>query len=179
MIIGLSGYAQTGKDTIANHLIKNYGFTRVAFADPIREALYNLNPNITLADMRGISLASCVDGIGWEAVKNLSTDARELLQRMGTEVGRSIFGENFWVDQAMKKALQYDKAVITDIRYPNELKAVLEASGQVWRVVKDNVQAVNRHPSETSLDDYNFEYIIFNNDTIESLYESVDSFMTE
>lgn len=179
MIIGLSGYAQTGKDTIADHLIKNYGFTRVAFADPIREALYKLNPKIRLSESSGVALAHAVDSMGWDTVKVLSSDVRELLQRMGTEVGREIFGENFWVDQAMKKALQYDKAVITDIRYPNELKAVLEASGQVWRVVKDDVQAVNRHPSETSLDDYDFEYIIFNNDTIESLYESVDDFMTE
>ena len=177
MIIGLSGYAQTGKDTIADHLVKNYGFTRVAFADPIREALYNLNPNITLADMRGVSLASTVDGMGWEAVKSLSTDARELLQRMGTEVGRSIFGENFWVDQAMKKAQEHDRVVFTDVRYPNELAAILEASGTAWRVIKDDVKAVNRHPSETALDDYVFDYFIFNNDTKESLYESVDYFM--
>jgi len=179
MIIGLSGYAQTGKDTIADHLVKHYGFTRVAFADPIREALYKLNPKIRLAESSGVSLAHAVDSVGWDSVKVLSPDVRELLQRMGTEVGREIFGENFWVDQAMQKALQHDKAVITDVRYPNELKAVLEASGRVWRVVKDSVKAVNIHPSETSLDDYQFEYIIFNNDTIESLYESVDDFMTE
>jgi hypothetical protein len=179
MIIGLSGYAQTGKDTIADYLIKNYGFTRVAFADPIRKALYSLNPNINIADMRGVPLASSVDGMGWDSVKVFSPDARELLQRMGTEVGREIFGENFWVNQAMKKAQEHDRVVFTDVRYPNELAAILEASGTVWRVIKDDVEAVNRHPSETALDDYIFEYIIFNNDTKESLYESVDHFMTD
>ena len=179
MIIGLSGYAQTGKDTIANHLINKYGFTRVAFADPIREAVYKLNPNINIADMKGVSLATAVDRLGWEMVKVESEDARWLLQRMGTEVGREIFGENFWVDQAMKKALQHKNVVITDVRYPNELQAILEHSGTVWRVIKDDTGAVNRHASETALDDYQFEYIIFNNDTIESLYESVDSFIND
>lgn len=179
MIIGLSGYAQTGKDTIANHLISKYGFTRVAFADPIREAVYRLNPKISIADMRNVPLATAVDGLGWENVKVDSSDARWLLQRMGTEVGREMFGDNFWVDQAMKKASQYEKVVITDVRYPNELQAILEASGQVWRVIKDSVGAVNRHPSETALDDYDFEYIIFNNDTKESLYESVDGFIND
>jgi hypothetical protein len=177
VIIGLSGYAQTGKDTIANYLVKNYGFTRVAFADPIREAVYKLNPNINIADMRGVSLADAVDKLGWETVKVESDDARWLLQRMGTEVGREVFGDNFWVDIAMEKAHSHDKVVFTDVRYPNELQAILEASGAVWRVVKDDVGAVNRHASETALDDYQFEYVIFNNDTIESLYESIDYFM--
>ena len=179
MIIGLSGYAQTGKDTIADHLVNRYGFTRVAFADPIREAVYKLNPTINIADMRGVSLATAVDNLGWEMVKVESQDARWLLQRMGTEVGREIFGENFWVDQAMKKAQEHENVVFTDVRYSNELEAILEASGTVWRVIKNDVKAVNRHASETALDDYVFEYMIFNNDTIESLYESVDSFMND
>lgn len=179
MIIGLSGYAQTGKDTIANYLIENYGFTRVAFADPIREAIYRLNPKITIADMKGVPLATAVDGLGWESVKVDSEDARWLLQRMGTEVGREMFGDDFWVNQGMKKALQHDRVVFTDVRYPNELEAILEASGTVWRVIKNSVGAVNRHASETALDDYDFEYMIFNNDTKESLYESVDSFMAD
>jgi dephospho-CoA kinase len=40
MIIGLTGYAQSGKDTVANILVENYGYQRVAFADPIRALLY-------------------------------------------------------------------------------------------------------------------------------------------
>lgn len=177
MIIGLSGYAQTGKDTIADYLIKNYGFTRVSFADPIRKALYKLNPSIRLGESYGASLAHAVDTMGWETLKSLSPDARKLLQRLGTEVGRSMFGDSFWVDMAMEKARSHDKVVFTDVRYPNELQAILDASGTVWRVVKNNVGAVNRHASETALDHYQFQHIIFNNDTIESLYESIDDFM--
>ena len=44
MIIGLSGYAQSGKDTIAEMLTMNYGFRRLAFADNIRKAIFKLNP---------------------------------------------------------------------------------------------------------------------------------------
>lgn len=177
MIVGLSGYAQTGKDTIANHLINNYGFVRVAFADPIREALYKLNPKIRLSESFGVSLANAVDSMGWETVKVLSSDARELLQRMGTEVGREIFGQNFWVDQAMKKAQEYDKVVFTDVRYPNEAEAIVKASGAIWRVTKNDTMAVNRHASETALDHYQFRHVIFNNDTKESLYQSIDDLM--
>jgi hypothetical protein len=177
VIIGLSGYAQTGKDTIADYLVKTYGFTRVAFADPIREAVYKLNPKINIYDMKSVSLSTAVDRLGWETVKVESEDARWLLQRMGTEVGRDLFGPNVWVDKAMEKASRHDKVVITDVRYPNELEAILGHSGAVWRVIKDDAGAVNRHASESALDDYPFEYIIFNNDTKEDLYRSIDDLM--
>ena len=177
MIIGLSGHAQTGKDTIADYLVKNYGFTRVAFADPIREAVYKLNPKINVYDMNSVPLSTAVDRLGWETVKVQSEDARWLLQRMGTEVGRELLGENVWVDKAMKKALQHDKVVITDVRYPNEVEAILSHSGAVWRVIKDDTGAVNRHASESALDDHDFEYIIFNNDTKQDLYKSIDDLM--
>ena len=42
VIIGLSGYAQSGKDTVANILVQHYGYKRVAFADKIRECLFAL-----------------------------------------------------------------------------------------------------------------------------------------
>jgi len=75
-ILGLSGYAQSGKDTIADYLVKNYGYTKISFADPIRKALYALNPKVNIADMLGVSLAAVVDGLGWENVKAESPDAR-------------------------------------------------------------------------------------------------------
>ena len=93
MIIGLSGYAQSGKDTVAELLCLNYGYQRMAFADPMREALYRLNPSIVLndTDYYDKPLQTLVDEQGWDAVKQ-NPDVRALLQRMGTEVGRQMFG---------------------------------------------------------------------------------------
>lgn len=177
MIIGLSGYAQSGKDTVADYLVKNYGYTKISFADPIREALYKLNPKVDIADMHGVHLANAVDGMGWENVKIDSPDTRQLLQRMGTEIGREMFGKDFWVNQAMLKANQHDKVVFADVRFPNEVEAILEASGAVWRVSKPGVEAVNRHPSETALDGYKFDRQIYNIGSFEELYSIVDYFI--
>jgi hypothetical protein len=177
MIIGLSGYAQTGKDTIANYLVENYGYKKISFADPIREALYRLNPKVAIADMVGVPLRAVVDGLGWENVKVESEDTRELLQRMGTEVGRDMFGEDFWVNQAMQKAQHYDNVVFADVRFENEINAILAASGDVWRVLKPGVSAVNRHVSETALDYYTFKREIHNLGSIEELHEIVDYFI--
>jgi hypothetical protein len=70
VIIGLCGYAQSGKDTLAAYLTENWWFDRRAFADPIRDVLYNLNPLI-LADfpstseyLRPMRLRTFVDQCG-------------------------------------------------------------------------------------------------------------------
>lgn len=175
MIIGLGGYAQTGKDTVANYLVEHHGFTRIAFADPIREAVYALNPAITdIPEVRGVSLQWLVDRMGWEALKVESSETRILLQRFGTEVGRKLWGENFWVDRAMEKINGIDKVVFTDVRFPNEFDAIKNANGKLWRIEKLGVEAVNRHISETALDNHVFDMNIPNMGSKEDLYEQVN-----
>ena len=121
-------------------------------------------------------MCHAVDSVGWEEVKKLSTDARELLQRLGTEVGRDMFGNDFWVNQAILRAKEHDKVVISDVRYINEAEAVRGQGGLVFRINKNNVSEVNSHESEKNLNDYEFDYIINNDSTKEDLYRGVDSF---
>ena len=177
MLIGLTGYAQSGKDTVAEYLVEHYGYRRIAFADPLREALYRLDPKVTIADMVGVSLKVAVDGLGWENVKVDSAEVRGMLQRMGTEVGREMFGQNFWVDLAMKGVSKFDKVVFTDVRFPNEYKSIKEREGTVWRVERLGVGAVNNHASETAMDDIRVDGIITNNSTKDDLFATIDYLM--
>ena len=178
MIIGLSGYAQTGKDTVAQHLVEEYGFTRIAFADPIRDALLALDPQIMdYPALPGVRLSWIVEKSGWEAVKQDSPEVRRLLQRLGTEVARNQWHKDFWVDLAMQKAANFSNVVITDVRFPNEYNAIRYRNGQVWRVNKLNHQPANEHPSEVALDEFDFDWYIPNYGTIEDLYAVVDNIM--
>jgi dephospho-CoA kinase len=177
MIIGLSGYAQVGKDTVANHLVENYGFVKVSFADPIREALYRLDPRIRIDEFNGASLASAVDHMGWEEVKRLSSDARELLQRLGTEVGREMFGDDFWVNQGLIRAKEHKNVVFADTRYRNEANAIVRSGGQIWRINKPGSKPVNNHTSEVDLDYYNFDWVIPNYVGVKEMLEVVDKIM--
>jgi dephospho-CoA kinase len=179
MIIGLSGYAQSGKDTVAEHLVEHYGYRRVAFADPIRKALYRLNPKIDIADMVGVPLATAVDGLGWENVKADSEDARKLLQRMGTEVGRDMFGSDIWVQKAFEdnNVTSDDKVVFTDVRFLNEYAHIKSYYGKVWRVERLGVGPANTHVSESQLDTASFDGIITNNSTKDDLYQTLDYLM--
>lgn len=177
MIIGLSGYAQVGKDTVANYLVENYGFVKVSFADPIREALYKLDPKIRVDELAGVSLANAVDHMGWEEVKRLSTDARDLLQRLGTEVGREMFGKDFWVNQGLLRAKEHENVVFADTRFMNEANAIRATGGQIWRITKPGQGPVNGHPSETALDEYRFDWHIPNHTGINELNELVDKIL--
>lgn len=174
MIIGLSGYARSGKDTVAARLVAEHGFVRLAFADPMREALYRLNPKIDLADMQGVYLSQAVDQLGWEGVKESSTDVRELLQRFGTEVVRTMFGDNFWVDYTMHLAEAHEFVVVSDVRFKNEADAIRAAGGAVWRIDRPGTGAANGHSSENDLDGYEFDFTVNNVGTIEVLHNVVD-----
>lgn len=172
-IIGLSGWARSGKDTVADYLVENHGFVKLSFAAPMRKSLEALNPYVGLDATR---LAQVIHHFGWDGYKETpwGNEIRALLQRFGTEAGRNIFGESFWVDQAMKQAEPYDKVVFSDLRFKNEAIAVIEAGGVNWRITRTGVEAVNDHISEHDLDDFTFTKHVANTGNLDDLYKVVE-----
>lgn len=140
----------------------------------MKEAMYRLNPRITVNEVVNTALRIGVDIYGWEGLKDRSPDIRGLLQRFGTEVGREMFDENFWVDYALNSIEDGSKVVISDVRYPNEADAIRELGGKVYRVERDGVFPANEHASEHALDTYKFDGKIQNNGTIQGLQQNVE-----
>jgi hypothetical protein len=165
--IGLSGYARSGKDTVAGILIDE-GWKRFAFADKLKLAVLRLDPIIENVNGR-YTVSTAIKDFGPEKTKELFPEYRRLLQVMGTEVGRDMFGDNFWVDQALREVQDDDLAVFTDCRFPNEAQAIKDRGGVVWRVERPGFGPINGHASETSLDDWDFDGIIQNNGTLDDL----------
>lgn len=166
-IIGLSGYAQSGKDTVAKTLIEEYGYKRIGFADPIREFVLKINP--ILYD--GRRLGEWVKEFGWEITK-AQTEARRLLQETGM-VAREMFGEDFWVSLALSDINYSDKVVITDVRFTNEAHMIKMLGGKVWRIVRPGVGPVNSHVSESDMDSYEVDNVILNDSSLEDLQDRV------
>ena len=175
MIIGVSGYARSGKDTIAEVLTMNYGFKRLAFADNIRKAVKVLDPILE----NGKRVNEMVKEFGWEVTK-AQPEMRRLLQVFGTEVGREMFGENFWVDQVFRQIEAEDRDsnfIITDVRYPNEADLVRKKGGQIWRVSRSVIKPINGHSSEFAMDNYDFDRVITNDSDIKDLESHIFSIM--
>lgn len=170
-LIALSGYARCGKDSIGQ-ILSGCGYQRVGFADSLREVALALDPMVDApTHSLHARLSSVVQAYGWEMAKDNYPDVRRLLQRLGTDVGRAFFGENVWVDLAMRKVA--GPTVFTDCRFPNEADAIREAGGSVWRVHRHGFGPVNAHPSETALDSYDFDWHIWNNSTLDSLARQI------
>ena len=169
-ILGLVGYARSGKDSVASILIEEYGFERVSFADPIRNAVYTLNPYVTEA---GLRIQPLIDILGWDAVKVQYQEVRRLLQVFGTEVAREQWSDSFWVDLGFSKMQPDGKYVITDVRFPNEAEAVRNRGGILWRIHRPGVGPVNNHASDNHISQINVDLEVSNGTTLENLKEVV------
>ncbi len=185
-LIGLAGYARSGKDTVAAYLVEHHSFTRFAFADTLRDVLYALNPWVAGPghgrahhDAPWLwTVQELVDAIGWDKAKEFDPDdpasVRSYLQRLGTEAGRKVLGENIWVDTTMEKVEASGKlAVITDVRFPNEFDAVVDAGGEVWWVERPGTKPVNAHVSETALDHLQFDRVVGNDGSLLDLHHQL------
>lgn len=174
-LIGLSGVARSGKDTLADHLVAG-GYTKLAFAEPMREALFRLNPTIEVGSFKLAKLATAVNVWGWEELKSISPDIRVLMQRMGTEVGREMFGEDFWVEQTMKRVHEVEgNCVVSDVRYLNEAQAIRDDGGFIIRIERHGVEAANGHASEQGMEDFEYDLVLRNDGSLQEFITSIDS----
>lgn len=166
MIIGLTGYAQSGKDTVAKILVENYGFKRAAFADPIRNFIYEINPMVACSPSG--YLQDLVNLVGWDKAKQ-EPQVRRLLQDTGLSA-RKLFGEDFWVNQAFRGMENDSRIVVTDVRFINEADWIKSYEySYIWRVKRIGVEAVNNHISEQEMEGYPVDQIFVNNGTLDDL----------
>lgn len=192
-IIGITGrrgspetgfvQAQAGKDTAALRLIEAHGFTKIALADGVRDSLYALDPFVPTHE-NGLTvhvrLADYVDELGWEAAKK-NPEVRALMQRMGTEAGRQVHGEDLWtglVEHKISKLAPSAPVVVTDVRFPNEESWLRGIGGVVVEVYRPqelagDLGANAAHASET-MGWIKPDHVLVNDGTIEQLHARMD-----
>jgi len=161
MLIGLNGWPSAGKDTVAGILVEELGYRQYALADKVREALYLVNPLVGAGgDLR---VRDVVDLHGWDKAKRhlvFGTEIRQLMQRVGTESARTVFGADVWVNtlsSAIDRDLRIDPTdpprgvVVSDVRLTNEAEWVIARGGVVVRIERTGIGPVNNHASEALL----------------------------
>lgn len=177
-IIGLSGFARAGKDEAAKVLVEEYGFVQVAFADKLREVLYQLDPIIAFGyhtpdgewePYSYITVQQVINKFGWNGYKETASgpEIRRLLQRLGTEAGRQTLWDTIWIDAALTGFDESAKIVVSDARFYNEFDAIRERGGSIWRIERPGVGPANDHPSEMEAIDYpHFEAVLVNDGSL-------------
>ena len=201
MIIGICGLIGAGKDTAADHLVNIHEFRRESFANTLKDAVSMVfGWDRTMLEGRTKSAREWreqVDPWWSERLGMPNLTPRWVLQYWGTEVCRKAFHDDIWIASLENKLRNSrDDVVISDCRFPNEIKSIKDAGGIVIRIVRGpepewyeaaldankgerhlgwalgrkKLQDLKIHASETAWIGTDFDRIIYNDGTLDELY---------
>ena len=204
-IIGIVGFIGSGKDTVADYLVNFHRFKRESFANSLKDAVSQV-----FGWPRELLEGRTKESRDWRETRDewwtnrLKKDItpRYVLQYWGTEVIRKGFHDDMWVASLEHRLLNTkNDIVITDCRFPNEIKAIRAAGGQVvrikrgtepewfdaaksmnkgpsrnmsWALSKQKIEKLGVHASETAWVGQKFDAVINNDGTIEELYHQIE-----
>ena len=204
MIIGVCGFIGSGKDTIADYLVNLHHFRRESFANTLKDAVSAVfGWDRTMLEGRTKQAREWREQQDnwWTNRLGIVITPRWVLQNWGTEVCRNGFHDDIWIASLENKLRNStDDVVISDCRFPNEIKAIKAAGGIVVRVVRgpepewyDTAKSCNRgpngntnwalsgrrleqlgiHASETAWVGTKFNAVLDNNGTLDDLYQQI------
>ena len=183
--LGFIGRKRTGKDTAAAHLIEEFGYTKHAFADALRESIARVDPVVypapgdydpgTIADLGVMRYSEVVRAYGYEAAKDLFPEFRRILQEFGQGLREKV-DESLWVDACLARIRATDgPVVVTDVRYPNEVRALKDLGFVLVKVTRPSVlDPSETHSSEVLTDDLPADYVVENEGPLVALYAFLD-----
>jgi hypothetical protein len=144
LLVGIAGSKRSGKTLLANLLAERYGLLHTSFAAPIREFTANLlGGTLEQLEVEKESPIAWLDG----------KTPRFIMQTMGTDWARQMVCHDIWVRVCMRKVSGAGRAVISDVRFPNEAKAIRDAGGHVIRLHRWDGAKYDGHISELPLND--------------------------
>jgi hypothetical protein len=204
MIIGVCGFIGSGKDTIADYLTNFHGFRRESFANTLKDAVAQVfGWDRTMLEGRTKQAREWREQVDpWWAERLNMPDLtpRLVLQLWGTEVCRKGFHDDIWIASLENKLrTSKDDVVISDCRFPNEIKSIKNAGGIVIRVkrgdepewykdaadmnagdrclnyalAKSRMAKLGIHASETAWVGTKFDAVLTNDGTIDELMAKV------
>jgi hypothetical protein len=185
-LIGITGLAGAGKDTLADYLVSTFGYSKYSLASPLKKLLSERfgwdddwwNDRAWKEEPRNeYGGQGYVGSWGNNAYKPFSP--RSWAQWLGTEVGRYIGGEDVWVNMMARewkhqtflsdtRTGYQPRMVVSDIRFDNEARRIHELGGVVIRIVRPGLAAAS-HASEQGVNDRLVNVQVFNTDDIDHL----------
>jgi hypothetical protein len=201
-IIGVCGFQGSGKDTVADYLTNSHGFRRMSFAGALKDAVSVIfGWDRELLEGRTRQSREWREQVDtWWADKLNMPDLtpRWILQYWGTEVCRHGFHDDIWIRSLEHKLMNTsDSVVISDVRFPNEIKSIKNVGGLVirthrgpdpewwndavtvnrgpdhnigWATSVKHMKQYNVHASETAWIGTDFDATLNNDGSIDDLY---------
>ena len=190
MIIGLCGAQGSGKDTVANILISEYGFVKLTFASTLKDVVAILFswPRDLLEGLTEESRLwrETVDDFWSEKLSIPSFTPRKSLQMIGTDLFRIHFNNDIWINivenkiGATLKNNPNTNIVISDCRFANEFSLIKQfPDSHIITILREkNIIQNLAHSSETEWVNYNFDAILQNDNSIDDLKSNLKSLLS-
>lgn len=168
-LIGLTGRARSGKDTVGQMLKEEFKAALFSFAQPIRDGLAAMVPGLGYDHFHGDKKEKVLYPYG--------KSPRQMMQYLGTEWGRNLINENMWLLIAQAKIdevrEQFRHVVITDVRFENEAKFIRDQGGVIWHIERADAPQINAHASENGVAFMHGDVLISNNHGLDDLFDTV------
>ena len=208
-IIGIVGFIGSGKDTVADYLVNFHGFKRESFANSLKDAVsqvFGWDRNLLEGRTKESREWRETPDEWWSKRLKQDITPRYVLQYWGTEVVRKGFHDDMWVASLEHRLLDSkNDIVITDCRFPNEIKAIRNAGGRVirikrgpepvwfddarsmnkgptrnmsWALSSHNIEKLGIHASETAWVGQKFDSVLNNDGTLDELYSQIEREIT-
>jgi hypothetical protein len=179
-VIGICGYATAGKDSVAAHLARRYGYKHVSFADRIREFAAFVDPIVGVrcgfvpsSDSLLVRYNEALSEHGYAEAKRRYPRLRQFLVSLG-EGARRFIAPDVWLDAVLPPGYIGPDVVVSDVRYPNEGKRVKQLGGVTIRVDRPGVGPANEHEAQHTLE-IEVDAVIVNDGTLDELYAKADA----
>ena len=139
MIVGLVGQIGAGKGTVADLFVDRHDFFKESFANSVKDscaAVFGWDRAMIEGDTSESRAWREQPDQWWSEKFGKEFSPRLALQLMGTEAGRDVFHPDLWVHTVLRRCEQapYNNYVIADVRFPNEINAIVKSGGKVIRV---------------------------------------------
>ena len=187
MLLGICGLIGSGKDTVAEHLVKHHGFKRDSFAKSLKDAvssMFNWDRKMLEGNTSESRAWREQPDAFWSERFGKPITPRWVLQYFGTEVMRGQMYDAIWVDSVIGR-YKGENTVISDTRFINEIKTIKAHGGKIMLVKKgelptrEEMQKQGAHQSEWDWIGANFDYIIDNTTSLEGLNANIDQFVNQ
>lgn len=148
MIIGIVGFAGSGKGTVADILCEEHNFTKISFADSLKDAVSSIfmwERHLLEGDTEESRAFREKKDYFWSDVFGYEVTPRLMLQKFGTEAGRDQIHQDIWV-RSIERRINHmmvnefkDHFVIPDVRFPNEMKSIRDMGGSIVRIIRGSL----------------------------------------
>lgn len=185
MIIGLVGFIGCGKGTVADILVRDYGYQKFSFADALKDAvaiLFGWPRNLLEGDTDESRLFRETPDAFWSKKFGYTVTPRHILQRFGTEAMRDVMNKDIWVHTLERRIQGLENVVVPDTRFENEIQFIRNTGGKmIWvkRGIMPNAEEVAKmHISERAWLGQGVDNVIHNDGTFTDLNQEVKSVLT-